>query len=359
MSASQDITRTTLAVLFIAALAAGSFWILHPFLSAILWAAIIVAATWSVMLRVQAWCGGRRWVSVTVMTAALLLVFFLPFSIAVLSIFERADEIVAWVRSLSTFSISQPPEWVARIPLIGAHIDHRWRELSTLQPEVLSSQLTPYVKKIVTWFMAKAGNAGILLLNFLFTVIIAAILYANGEKAAQGMRLVASRLAGRMGDEAVVLAGQAVKGVALGVVLTALVQSVLGGIGLAAAGIPATVILTGIMFLLCVAQLGPFLVLIPSVIWLYWSGQTFWGTALLVWSIPVLILDNIMRPILIKKGADLPLVLIFAGVIGGLIAFGVVGLFIGPVLLAVTYTLLQSWVAAGSTEAARSTSFSE
>jgi predicted PurR-regulated permease PerM len=342
-------------VLFIAVLAAGSFWILHPFLSAILWAAIIVVATWTVMLRVQAWCGGRRWVAVTVMTAALLLVFFLPFTIAVLSIFERADEIVAWVRSLSTFSIAQPPEWVARIPLIGAHIDHRWRELSTLQPEVLSSQLTPYVKKIVTWFMAKAGNVGILLLNFLFTVIIAAILYTNGEKAAQGMRLVANRLAGRMGDEAVVLAGQAVKGVALGVVLTALVQSVLGGIGLAVAGIPATVILTGIMFLLCVAQLGPFLVLIPSVIWLYWSGQPFWGTALLAWSIPVLILDNIMRPILIKKGADLPLVLIFAGVIGGLIAFGVVGLFIGPVLLAVTYTLLQSWVSAGRIEVARNT----
>lgn len=346
---STDITRTTLAVLFIAALTAGSFWILHPFLSAILWAAIIVVATWSVMLRVQSWCGGRRWVAVTVMTVALLLVFFLPFSIAVLSIFERADDIVAWVKSLSTLSIPQPPAWVAGIPLVGTHIDHRWRELSALQPEVLSSQLTPYAKNMVTWFISKAGNVGLLLLNFLFTTIIAAILYANGEKAAHGIRLVASRLAGRMGEETVVLAARAVKGVALGVVLTALVQSVLGGIGLAVAGIPATVILTGIMFLLCVAQIGPFLVLLPSIIWLYWSGQTFWGTVLVIWSIPVLVIDNIMRPILIKKGADLPLVLIFAGVIGGLIAFGVVGLFLGPVLLAVTYTLLQSWVAAGKT----------
>ena len=349
MSASQDITRTTLAVLFIAALTAGSFWILHPFLSAILWAAIIVVATWTVMLRVQALCAGKRWMAVTVMTFALLLVFFLPFTIAVLSIFERADEIVAWVNSLSALSIPPPPEWVSRVPLVGSKMEHRWQELSALRPEVLSSQLAPYAKKVVSWFIATAGNVGSMILNFLFTVIIAAILYSSGEKAAQGMRLVANRLAGRMGDEAVVLAGQAVKGVALGVVLTALVQSVLGGIGLAVAGIPATVILTGIMFLLCVAQLGPFLVLIPSVIWLYWSGQPFWGTALLVWSIPVLILDNIMRPILIRKGADLPLVLIFAGVIGGLIAFGVVGLFIGPVILAVTYTLLQSWVVAGKT----------
>lgn len=344
---SPDITRTTLAVLFIAALAAGSFWILHPFLSAILWAAIIVVATWSVMLRVQAWCGGRRWVAVTVMTIALLLVFFLPFTITVLSILQRSDEILAWIKSLSAFSMPQPPVWLAGIPLLGHQIDHRWREISALQPEMLSAQLTPYAKNIVAWIVSKAGNVGILLLNFLLTTIITAVLYANGEKAAQGIRLVGKRLAGEMGEEAVVLAARAVKGVALGVVLTALVQSVLGGIGLAVAGVPATVVLTAIMFLFCVAQIGPLPVLLPSIIWLYWSEQTFWGTVLVIWCVPVTVIDNIMRPILIRKGADLPLLLIFAGVIGGLVAFGVVGLFIGPVILAVTYTLLQSWVAAG------------
>lgn len=359
ISASQDITRTTLAVLFIAALAAGSFWILQPFLSAILWAAIIVIATWTVMLRVEAWCGGKRWIAVTLMTVALLLVFFLPFTIAVLSIFDRADEIVAWVKSLSTFSMPPPPAWVSRVPIVGSNIDHRWSELSSMQPEVFSSQLTPYARKVISWFLSRAGNIGLMFLNFLFTAIIAAILYANGEKAANGMRLVANRLAGGMGEETVVLAARAIRGVALGVVLTALVQSILGGIGLAITGVPAIVILTGIMFLLCIAQIGPFLVLIPTVIWLYWSGQTFWGSVLLIWSIPVLVIDNIMRPILIRKGADLPLVLIFAGVIGGLIAFGVVGLFIGPVILAVTYTLLQSWVAAGETEAGRNTSCNE
>jgi predicted PurR-regulated permease PerM len=356
---THDITRTTLAVLFIAALAAGSIWLLLPFLTAILWAAIIVVATWTVMLRVESRCGGKRWIAVTVMTVALLLVFFLPFSIAVLSIFERADEIVAWVKSLSTVSITQPPAWVARVPLVGTHIEHRWNELSVLRPEQLSSQLTPYARKVVSWFISRAGNVGVMFFNFLLTVIIAAILYANGEKAAHGMRRVANRLAGRMGEEAVVLAARAIRGVALGVVLTALVQSVLGGIGLAVTGVPATVILTAIMFLCCVAQIGPILVLIPSVIWLYWSGQTLWGTILLIWSIPVLVIDNIMRPILIRKGADLPLVLIFAGVIGGLIAFGVVGLFIGPVILAVTYTLLQSWVAGGEAEVGRNTSGSE
>jgi len=133
--------------------------------------------------------------------------------------------------------------------------------------------------------------------------------------------------------------------VALGVVVTAVVQSVLGGIGIALAGVPFAAVLTAIMFMLCIAQLGPLPVLVPVVIWLYWSGETGWGTFVLVWTIVVGSLDSILRPLLIRKGAHLPLVLLLAGVIGGLIAFGLVGIFLGPVVLAVGYTLLQSWMA--------------
>jgi predicted PurR-regulated permease PerM len=117
-----------------------------------------------------------------------------------------------------------------------------------------------------------------------------------------------------------------------------------GGIGLFLAGIPAAALLTAVMAILCLAQLGPILVLIPAIIWLYWSGQPAWGTVLLVFLVVAQTIDNFIRPFLIKKGADLPLLLIFAGVIGGLIAFGVIGLFIGPVVLAISYTLLKAWV---------------
>ena len=113
------------------------------------------------------------------------------------------------------------------------------------------------------------------------------------------------------------------------------------------AGIPFASLLTAVMFLLCIAQLGPSLVVVPAVAWLYWKGDTVWATALLVWSIPVVTLDNFLRPILIRRGLDLPLLLIFAGVIGGLIAFGLIGLFVGPVVLAVTYRLLLAWVDEG------------
>jgi predicted PurR-regulated permease PerM len=178
----------------------------------------------------------------------------------------------------------------------------------------------------------------------MLTVVVAAIMYAGGEHAALAMVRFGRRLAGEHGENSVRLAGQAIRGVALGVVVTAVVQSVLGGIGLAIAGVPFASVLTAVMFMLCIAQVGPVLVLVPAVIWMYWSGESGWGTFLLVWTIVVGTLDNFLRPFLIKKGADLPLLLIFAGVIGGLIAFGLVGIFVGPVLLAVAYTLLEVWM---------------
>jgi predicted PurR-regulated permease PerM len=181
--------------------------------------------------------------------------------------------------------------------------------------------------------------------QFVLTVIIAAILYGGGENAADLACRFGRRLAGERGEQSVRLAGQAIRSVALGVVVTAVGQSVLGGIGLALAGVPLAAVLTAVMFLLCIAQLGPLPVLVPAIVWLYWSDQSGWGTVLLVWSILLSTVDSIVRPLLIRKGAHLPLVLLLAGVIGGLIAFGLVGIFLGPVVLAVAYTLLLSWMA--------------
>jgi predicted PurR-regulated permease PerM len=127
--------------------------------------------------------------------------------------------------------------------------------------------------------------------------------------------------------------------------VTAIVQTTLGGVGLAIAGVPFAGFLSALMLMLCIAQIGPALVLFPAVGWMYWSGDTVWATFLLVLSLVVVTLDNFLRPFLIKQGADLPLLLIFAGVIGGMFGFGLIGIFIGPVVLAVTYTLLEAWIA--------------
>ena len=348
---TPDLTRTTLGVLLIGILIVGNFWVLRPFLPSLVWAVMIVVATWPLMVGVQARLWGKRGLAVAVMTLALLLILVVPLSLAVGTLVENADRIADWAKSLRTLALSAPPEWVGRIPLAGPKLSAAWQEIASVGQEGIFARLAPYAGKVVQWFAGQAGSMGIIVVQFLLTVGIAAILYSKGETAAGGARRFVRRLAGPRGEEALTLAGKAVQGVALGIIVTALVQSILGGIGLAVAGVPAAGILTAAMFILCVAQVGAGLVLIPAVIWLYWSGDNIWGTVLLVWTIPVISLDNLLRPMLIKKGADLPLVLIFTGVIGGLIAFGVIGIFIGPVVLAVTYRMLGAWVEGEADEA--------
>ena len=240
--------KSPLGVLFIGMLIAASFWILLPFLTAILWATTIVVTTWPVLLGLQARFRGKRWPAVTVMTVLLLLVIIVPISLAVSTIVARVGDIAALGNSLAAFTI------------------------------------------------------------------------------------------------------KAIRGVALGIVVTAVIQTSIGGIGFVVTGVPAAGVLIAVMFMLCLAQVGPALVLIPAIIWLYSKDGALWGTLLLVVSIIAITIDNVVRPILIRKGADLPLVMIIAGVIGGLVAFGILGLFIGPVVLAVSYTLLKAWVLADGSE---------
>ena len=346
----MDVTRTTLGVLFIGSLIVASVWILLPFLTAGLWATTIVVTTWPALLQLQARLRGKRWAAVTVMTVLLLLVIIVPFSLALATVIAKAGDIAAWGRNLAVITVPSPPGWVDGIPIAGPKVAATWRQYAALSREELSGQLAPYAGKALGWFGAQAGSIGLMFLQFLLTVIISAILYAKGEAAAAGIRHFGRRLAGQRGEDAVTLSAKAIRGVALGVVVTAITQTTIGGFGLVVTGVPAPALLTAVMFMLCLAQVGPGLVLVPAVIWLYWQDGALWGTILLVVSVIAGTVDNVIRPILIRKGADLPLVMIFAGVIGGLVAFGILGLFIGPVVLAVSYTLLETWVLGGGLE---------
>ena len=350
LSIPQDVTRTTLIVLFIGMLIAACFWVVRPFLTAFIWATMIVVATWPLLLAIQARLWGKRRLAVAAMTLILLLALIVPLSLAVATIVGSADQIVSKAKSLAGFTVPPSPDWLGTIPLIGPKLAEQWERMASLRMAELSAWMAPYTAKLVRWFADKAGSVGMMILEFLLTVMISAILYAKGDTAAAGVRSFARRLGGEKSEGAALLAGKAIRGVALGVGVTAITQSVLGGIGLAVTGVPGASILTAVMLMLCVAQIGPGLVLVPSIIFLYWKGSILWGTVLLIWSIPVVVLDNFLRPLLIRRGADLSLLLIFAGVIGGLIAFGIIGLFIGPVVLAVTYTLLKAWVSAGERE---------
>lgn len=342
-----DLPQIVFAILIICGLLALSLWIVAPFAAALVWATTIVVATWPVLLKLQKWFGGRRGPAVAVLTIALLLVVVVPFLAGLGTLLGNREAIAAGIDRFRTAEVPPPPSWVAGIPLVGTQAAAAWQDLAGGAVHDLAQKGAPYARQALNWFMSTLGSIGGLFFHLLMTVIVAAVLYSLGDAAADRVRRFARRLAGDRGDNVVVLAGQAIRGVALGVVVTAVGQSVLAGVGLAIAGVPFAGVLTVVALVLCIAQVGPILVLVPAIIWLYGSGQAGWGTFLLVWSIPVVTLDNVVRPILIKKGADLPLLLIFAGVIGGLVSFGLIGIFVGPVVLAVSHTLLEAWIDAG------------
>lgn len=341
---NADITRVFLFILILMGLIAASLWTLSPFLSALIWATTIVVATWPLMRQVERLLGGRRALAVLLMTVVIAAVFIVPFGMAVAVLLDLAVEGAELAKRVLDSGLPPLPHWVVSIPWVGKSLDAQWTDLIAHGPEGIGDALRPFARSAASWTVRVTGGVGVVAVHFLLTVILAGILYAQGEVAAQGVIAFARRIGGERAEQTVRLAASAARGVALGIVVTALVQSLLAGLALWICGVPRAGVLLAITFVLCLAQLGPLLVLLPAVIWLFWTGSFGWGVTLAVCTVFVTVIDNVLKPLLIKRGVDLPLLLLIAGVIGGLIGFGVVGLFIGPVILAVTYTLLVAWV---------------
>lgn len=344
-SGAPDLTRLILAVLFLGGLIGVSLWIVLPFLPSIIWATTLVIATWPILLLLEQHLGGRRWLAVTAMTLALLVLLVAPLWIAVDIVVKNAGRIAAWGEYALTMEFPPPPAWLTGLPLIGDTAAEAWEHIGQAGWQEAIQRAKPYAGQATQWFLGAAGSFGMMLVQLVLTIVLAVLLYARGEDAADLFLRFGQRLAGERGRESAVLAAQAIRGVALGVVVTALAQALVGGIGLKVVGVPFAGVLCALMFLLCIAQLGPGLVLVPAVVWMYVSSSATLATILLVFTVVALTLDNFLRPILIRMGADLPLLLILAGVIGGLIAFGLIGIFLGPTILAVGYTLLRHWIA--------------
>lgn len=342
---THDLTRTVLAVLFLGSLLTGSFWILRPFLGPLTWAVLLVVATWPALGFLQSVTGGRRSVAVAILMFLVVMVFVLPLTLILSVLVENAPAIAAWVKTLPDRVTETPPGWLVELPFVGPELGATWTEWAAEGPSGLQTRLAPHADELASWFVSQVGGFGLGVVHVGLMLLLSGVLYAKGDSFAGDVRQFARRLAGDRGDRTAVLAASAVRAVALGVVVTALVQSAVGGLGVLVAGIPAAGVLTAVMFVASVAQIGAAPVLALAAVWLFVQGESGWGIGMIVWTVLVGSLDNVIRPLLIKKGIDLPLVLVFSGVVGGLIAFGAVGLFAGPVVLAVGHTLLCAWMA--------------
>lgn len=344
MDRRNELISGALLLLTIAALLLGTYAVLRPFLPAIVWAAIVVVATWPILLHVQEFLGGRRRLAVAVMSSSLFVVVLAPVTLLLGTLVSRLPELRELGTRLLAGPWPGPPDWLVRWPF-GNTLSTQWQRLATQSGAEWQTLFKPYVSRTALWFSQHIGTLGGLTLEFLLTLVLVVVFYIHGEAMARLVKRVARRMGSARGEESVQLAVQAARAVAAGVVLTALGQAVLSGFGLWVVGAPAVGILTSLMFMLCVMQIGPLPVLIPAIIWLFYIGSIGWGVALAVWAVAMSVGDNLLRPWLIQRGARLPFILILGGVIGGLLAFGVAGIFIGPILLAVVKRLLERWVA--------------
>jgi predicted PurR-regulated permease PerM len=328
----------------VAALLWGTLAVLRPFLPAILWAAIIVVATWPIMLRVERLLGGRRSLAVAVMSSGLFVAVVAPVALLLGTLVTRLPELRDLGGRLLAGPWPGPPAWVGRLPF-GDRLSAEWSGAVAQSPDHWTAMAQPYLGKIALWLSQHVGTLGGITLEFLLTLVLVVVFYLHGEALAMVLRRLARRTGGARAEEGAMLASQAMRAIAAGVVLTALVQSVLSGLGLWAVGIPAAGVLTSVMFMLCIMQIGPMPVLIPGILWLAFQHRIGAAVGLSLWAVLMAGGDAILRPWLIQRGAKLPFILVLGGVIGGLLAFGLAGIFVGPILLAVVKRLMERWAA--------------
>lgn len=339
----NDLPKFIFSIIAILLMIIACFWVLKPFILGFLWAGMVVIATWPLFKKIESKLWHKKWLATIAMTLIVILLFVIPFAILIGSIIQNSGPLIEWAKSPTEIRL---PEllWLKNLPFIGNTLFYGWHTLVANGGNTLIAKLQPYVGEATSWFLAQAINAGRFVFHLVVMLLFSALLYLQGESVILNIRHFAIRLAGTRGDPAILLAGQSIRAVALGVVVTALIQAITSGIGLALADIPYAAILTILIFVCCVAQLGPLLIMVPSIVSLFWSGNTSWAIIMIVWSIIVATMDGVLRPILIRMGANLSMILILIGVIGGILSFGVIGLFIGPVVLAVSHNLLTAWM---------------
>jgi predicted PurR-regulated permease PerM len=339
------INRTVEAVIrigVIAGLIGWCFMIARPFLVPIIWGAIIAVTVFHGYAMLEVALGGRRILAAVLVTLLMLVMLVVPSVLLGDSLASGAYKLVESFQS-GDLSIPPPPDSVARWPLIGEPIARAWTLASENMGAALH-QASPLLKRFGTWLLSAAQGAGIGLLQFVLAIFIAGAFLANAEAAGRMTRAVARRLAGRRGLILVGVAEHTIRSVASGILGVAVIQSLLAGLGFLVAGVPAAGLLTLICLLSSVIQLGVVIVLIPVVIYLFLTAKTATAVGFTIWAVLIAPVDNILKPILLGRGVDVPMLVIFVGAIGGFLSSGIIGLFLGAVVLALGYSLFLTWL---------------
>ncbi len=316
--------------------------VLRPFISAALWAVILCFTTWPLFLRLEGLLGGRRALAALIATLLLAAVIAAPVAILGATLADNVSSLVTATQKLIQEGPPGPPDWVASVPLIGGRVADYWNSLNQSGSVPLHelAKLLPAAKKIAGWG-GRALAEGII--QIILSLVIAFFFYRDGHTVAYQLQSALRRIAGERGGRLLDLAGATIRAVVYGVLGTALLQGVVGAIGFAIAGVPGSVSLGFVTFVLSFIPGGPLLVAAPAAFWLYRQGSTGWAVFMVAWGVMVGMLDNVVKPLLISRGGSTPMILVMLGVLGGAVAFGVIGMFLGPTLVALSYSLFEQW----------------
>ncbi len=318
--------------------------VLRPFISAALWAAILCFTTWPLFRRLENLLGGRATLSALIATLLLAALIVVPLAILGATLADNVSALISAGQKLIHEGPPGPPDWVAGIPLVGTNIADYWNSLdksSSVQLQELA-RLLPAAKTIVLLGGSALADG---IIQIILSLLIAFFFYRDGHAATGQLQAALHRIAGERGDRLLDLAGATIRAVVYGVLGTAMLQGVVGAIGFAIAGVPGSVSLGFVTFVLSFLPGGPLIVAAPAAFWLYRQGSTAWAVFMMAWGLMVGMLDNIVKPLLISRGGSTPMILIMLGVLGGALAFGVIGMFLGPTLVALGYSLFEQWSA--------------
>jgi predicted PurR-regulated permease PerM len=333
-------------LLLILAIATWCLQIVSPFISFIIWGAVIAVAVYNPFLKLRSVLGGRN-------KLAVLLFVLIGLGIIIVPTLMFADSLVQSTRQLGAglesgqFDIPPPAEKVQDWPFVGESIYRNWSEAAVNLEEWLEKN-NEQIKAIVGGLVSRAASIGLAVLQFVAATLIAAAMLANDEKTKAMIRRLAQRLVGSRADEMLDLTSATIRSVAVGVLGIAFIQAVLGGAGMVVVGVPAAGIWALAILILAVAQLPPLLVLLPAIVYVFSTNDSTAAAVLFtIWSIAVSFSDAVLKPLLLGRGVEAPMLVILLGAIGGMIMSGIIGLFLGAVILALGYKLFQSWVDAG------------
>ena len=339
---TQQAIEASIRIGLIFVLVAWCFDIIKPFILPLVWAMIIAVASYPLFVSWRHCLGNRNKLAAITLTVFALALMVAPAILLSTGLYESA-QILADNLDKGNLDIPDPNQNVKTWPLIGEKVFHYWSQAANNLEGTLK-QLSPQLKSVGQWLLLRLGSVGGGMLEFIIALIIAGVFLTGADKGKAFGRKIAISLAGEEGIRYLLLSSTIVKSVTQGILGVAFIQAILAGIGFAVMDVPAAALLAFLVLFLSVIQIGPTLILLPVGIYMLGESSTITGVLFLIWCIGVGLVDNILKPIILSRGVDVPMSVVFIGAIGGFISMGIIGLFVGAVILTLSYSLFENWL---------------